>query len=69
MKLRNSYLSMTHGSKDMMALAGLRRPGTLGRLDVRDALHQSYLRLSQFSNPVSKFPLTYHSEVIDRDSA
>jgi hypothetical protein len=58
--------SVTHGRKDMMA--GEWRRGRLGRPDVRDALDQSYLRLTWFSNPVSEFPLTYHSELIDEHS-
>ena len=43
--------------------------GMLGRLDVQDPLDRSYSKfLSYFSNPLSKLPLTYHCEFIDKDS-
>lgn len=40
----------------------------MGRLKVRDALHQNYSRLlSYFCDPVSEFHLTYHIELISED--
>ena len=43
--------------------------GRVGRLHVRDALDQSYSKVSKyFSNPVSEFPLTYHCEFIEDDA-
>ena len=56
---RNGNLSesMTQGGKEMMAEQWR---CMLGRLDVRDALDQSYSKGSYyFSNLVSEFPLTY----------
>jgi hypothetical protein len=41
--------------------------GILGRLDIRDALDRTYSG-SLLHNTVSEFPLTYRSEVIDKDS-
>jgi hypothetical protein len=56
---------MTQGGKEMMVG---RWRSMLGRLDDRDA-DQSYSRLSQLLyGLVSKFPLTYHGEIINEGS-
>ena len=55
---------MTQDGKETMAG---RWPGMLGGLDVRDTLDQSYLRLSQLVHSMSRFPLTYQSELINED--
>ena len=43
--------------------------GKLGRLDIRDAGDQNFMKviLSCFGDPVSEFPLTYHCEFIDEE--
>ena len=54
--------SVTQGSKEMVE----RWQGILGRLDIRDALDRTYS--GSLLHTVSEFPLTYRSEVIDKDS-
>ena len=41
----------------------------LRRLDVQDALDQLIECFYYFSNPVNKFVLTYHSKLVNEDSA
>ena len=57
---------MAQGGKEMMVG---RWRSMLGRLDVQDALDQSYSGLSTSAIRRVDFPLTYHSELIDEDSA
>jgi len=57
---------MTQGDKEKMA--GRRRE-MQGKRDERDDLEKGYSKLGTFSNPMSKFPLTYHSELMDEDPA
>ena len=53
---------MTQGGKEMKAG---RWWGTLKGPYVRDAFDHVYSRYSYFRNPMSEFPLTYRSELID----
>jgi hypothetical protein len=39
--------------------------GLLGRLNVRDAIDQSYSRFLSYFGNRKKFPLTYHTELGD----
>ena len=69
MSLQKIYLSesMTQGGKEMMAA---RLQGKPERLNVRDALDQAYSKFfSSFGDSVSESTLTYHSELIEGDSA
>ena len=68
MTLQSGHLSeSTPGGKEMML--GRWQGMMLGQ-NVRETLDQPYSRFPHnCGNPVSEFPLTYRSELIDGDSA